>query len=194
MRTSIREWPDVGSPGFRPRSFDTCQVLRPRRASKPCDLVLGCVAFRLRNSVGTRNFGFRGSMAGLCPPLPTLRRRPCERQRTEALRRLFAPVGLPRIGRHRTHGGEFRKREPRHVVGVGMRVRHAIEHFGHNIGRNYMFRLRWRCDRRGKRGRITARSWRNRLSIWTGSGIARKTRKIEGNNFYNTIARFGSED
>ena len=28
----IREWPDVGSPGSRPRSFDTCQVLRPRRA------------------------------------------------------------------------------------------------------------------------------------------------------------------
>ena len=51
----IREWPDVGPPGSRPRSFDTCQVLRPRRAAKPCDFVLGCVAFRLRNSVGTRD-------------------------------------------------------------------------------------------------------------------------------------------
>src|SRR5260370_33145933 len=40
------------------------------------------VAFRARNSVGTRGFGFRGSMAGLCPPLPTLRRRPYGRQRT----------------------------------------------------------------------------------------------------------------
>src|SRR5467141_2118333 len=27
-----RSWPDVGSPGSRPRSFCTCQVLRPRRA------------------------------------------------------------------------------------------------------------------------------------------------------------------
>src|SRR5215471_9535983 len=27
-----RGWPDVGSPGSRPRSFCTCQVLRPRRA------------------------------------------------------------------------------------------------------------------------------------------------------------------
>src|SRR5580658_4346876 len=54
----------------------------PAGPAKPCDIVLGCVAFRLRNSVGTRNFGFRGSMAGLCPPLPTLRRRSCERQRT----------------------------------------------------------------------------------------------------------------
>jgi Bacterial Ig-like domain len=67
--SNAREWPDLGSPGSRPRSFDTCQVLRPRRAAKPCDFVLGCVAFRLRNSVGAQNFGFRGSMAGLCPPL-----------------------------------------------------------------------------------------------------------------------------
>jgi hypothetical protein len=78
----IREWSDVGPPGSRSRSFDTCQVLRPRRAAKPCDFALGDVAFRLRNSVGTRNCRFRGSMAGLRPPLPTLRRRPCERQRT----------------------------------------------------------------------------------------------------------------
>ena len=34
MRTSAahRGWPDLGSPGSRPRSFCTCQVLRPRRA------------------------------------------------------------------------------------------------------------------------------------------------------------------
>src|SRR6202035_1478339 len=64
----IREWSDVGPPGSRPRSFDTCQVLRPRRVAKPCDIVLDDVAFRLRNSVGTRNCRFRGSMAGLCLP------------------------------------------------------------------------------------------------------------------------------
>src|SRR5262249_46489408 len=32
--------------------------------------------------VGANLVGFRGSMAGLCPPLPTLRRRPYGRQRT----------------------------------------------------------------------------------------------------------------
>src|SRR5436190_19872949 len=31
-RAARRDWPDVGSPGSRPRSFCTCQVLRPRRA------------------------------------------------------------------------------------------------------------------------------------------------------------------
>src|SRR6266446_5986666 len=31
-RAAHRGWPDVGSPGSRPRSFCTCQVLRPRRA------------------------------------------------------------------------------------------------------------------------------------------------------------------
>src|SRR5213595_598418 len=31
-RAAHRSWPDVGSPGSRPRSFCTCQVLRPRRA------------------------------------------------------------------------------------------------------------------------------------------------------------------
>ena len=46
------------------------------------DNALGCVAFRFRNRVGTRKFGFRGSMAGLRPPLPTLRRRPYGRHRT----------------------------------------------------------------------------------------------------------------
>jgi hypothetical protein len=38
----------------------------------------------LRGSKQRRHpdLGFRGSMAGLCPPLPTLRRRPLGRQRT----------------------------------------------------------------------------------------------------------------
>src|SRR5262249_21220982 len=31
-RAAHRSWPDLGSPGSRPRSFCTCQVLRPRRA------------------------------------------------------------------------------------------------------------------------------------------------------------------
>src|SRR5438876_8080319 len=33
-RAAHRSWPDVGSPGSRPRSFCTCQVLRPRRAAR----------------------------------------------------------------------------------------------------------------------------------------------------------------
>ena len=40
------------------------------------------VAFRYLNSVGTRDDSFRGSMAGLCAPLPTLRRYPRGRRRT----------------------------------------------------------------------------------------------------------------
>ena len=52
----MREWPDLGPPGSRAKSFGTCQVLRPRRAAKPCDIVLGCVAFRLRNSDPYRRF------------------------------------------------------------------------------------------------------------------------------------------
>ena len=41
------------------------------------------VAFHYLNSVGTRDLNlFRGSMAGLCAPLPTLRRRPRGRPRT----------------------------------------------------------------------------------------------------------------
>src|SRR5262249_38924168 len=36
----------------------------------------GCVAFRHLHGVGTQNRNFRGSMAGLCAPLSTLRRHP----------------------------------------------------------------------------------------------------------------------
>ena len=36
----------------------------------------GRVAFRISHCVGTRNRNFRGSMAGLCVPLSTLRLRP----------------------------------------------------------------------------------------------------------------------
>jgi hypothetical protein len=53
----------------QPRSFEACQVLRPRRAAKPCAIVLGWIAFPPSNRVGTRKFRFRRSMAGLCLPL-----------------------------------------------------------------------------------------------------------------------------
>src|SRR5437016_7223833 len=86
--------PQCGPAGTRPlarpgTSRFPCKELRhmPGSSTPPDqpsarDDALGRVAFRLRNRVGTRNFGFRGSMAGLRPPLPTLRRRPYERQRT----------------------------------------------------------------------------------------------------------------
>jgi hypothetical protein len=47
--------PNPRSPGSRAKSFPTCQGLRPRRVGQSC---------------------FRGSMAGLCAPLPTLRPHP----------------------------------------------------------------------------------------------------------------------
>jgi hypothetical protein len=51
----------------------------------PPSLAISCLAvlpsaFETASAPG--NYRFRGSMAGLCPPLPTLRRRPCERQRS----------------------------------------------------------------------------------------------------------------
>src|SRR6185503_897512 len=89
------------------------------------------VAFHIRNCVGIRDVGFRGSMAGLCSPLPTLRRHPRERLRTargrcgslllhrEGLapstscrfpRRTpkpftFSDVGVKRLERHLNRGG-----------------------------------------------------------------------------------------
>ena len=66
-RKELRHMPGSSTPPGQPSARDNA---------------LGRVAFRFRNRVGTRKLGFRGSMAGLRPPLPTLRRRPCERQRT----------------------------------------------------------------------------------------------------------------
>jgi hypothetical protein len=72
MRTSWHEatGQTLGPPGSRAKSFDTCQVLRPRRAAKPCDIVLGCVAFRLRNGVGTRDIRI-SRLNGWPMPSPT---------------------------------------------------------------------------------------------------------------------------
>ena len=69
-------WPGERSPGSRARSVRTCQGLRPRGIGpalaltrRPC-----CLPQRRRR----RHPGllFRGSMAGLCVPLSTLRDRP----------------------------------------------------------------------------------------------------------------------
>jgi hypothetical protein len=74
---------DKRSPGFRARSLSTCQGLRPRRAgpsyrNRDGPHRLPTQGRRRRPEQGN----FRGSMAGLCLPLPTLRRRPRGRLRT----------------------------------------------------------------------------------------------------------------
>ena len=71
------------SPGSRTKSFRTCQGLRPRRAVGTLALSRSAMS----PSVGIKTSAprisdFRGSMAGLCAPLPTLRLRPRERKRT----------------------------------------------------------------------------------------------------------------
>ena len=66
------------------RSVGTCQGLRPRRADQVLAMTHPIMLpSATPNSVGTRNnLDFRGSMAGLCPPLPTLHRHPRGRRRT----------------------------------------------------------------------------------------------------------------
>ena len=70
------------SPGSHATSSHTCQVLRPRRAvwvlafTRPSVLPS---AFATASAPGITIL--RGSMAGLCAPLPTLRRRPYRRPR-----------------------------------------------------------------------------------------------------------------
>jgi hypothetical protein len=57
------------------------QVLRPRRAFGPCHSAPETCCLPRSKQRRHPGIGFRGSMAGLCPPLPTLRRRPYGRQR-----------------------------------------------------------------------------------------------------------------
>ena len=71
------------APGSRTRYVRTCQGLRPRRAGLA--LARTCLSLSPSDSSTPSAPGrcnFRGSMAGLCTPLPTLRRRPHGRQRT----------------------------------------------------------------------------------------------------------------
>src|SRR5262245_18356051 len=58
-RAAHRSWPDVGSPGSGPRSFCTCQVLRPRRVVQTLRwCVRNVLPSRARNSVGIRGLAF----------------------------------------------------------------------------------------------------------------------------------------
>jgi hypothetical protein len=76
-------WPTKRAPGSRTRSFCTCQGLRPRRGDRALAISRPFVlpSAQLTASALGKTF-FRGSMAGLCAPLPTLRRHPRGRLRT----------------------------------------------------------------------------------------------------------------
>jgi hypothetical protein len=67
-------WPDWRSPGSRARSVRTCQGLRPRRAGRALAMARPPVlpSVQLTTSAPGKTL-FRGSMAGLCVPLSTLR-------------------------------------------------------------------------------------------------------------------------
>ena len=71
------------SPGSRTRNVRTCQGLGPRRARQALAMTRLSVSpsdYSTPSAPGICNV--RGSMAGLCAPLPTLRRRPRGRPRT----------------------------------------------------------------------------------------------------------------
>ena len=74
---SVSIWPTERAPGSRTRSFCTCQGLRPRRNDWALAISHPFVlpSAQLTASALGKTF-FRGSMAGLCTPLPTLRRHP----------------------------------------------------------------------------------------------------------------------
>ena len=62
------------SPGSRTRSLCTCQGLRPRRAEQRLALSpLPMLPSAVTKASAPGTITFRGSMAGLCLPLPTLR-------------------------------------------------------------------------------------------------------------------------
>ena len=69
------------------------------------------VAFHIRNCVGIRDEGFRGSMAGLCSPLPTLGR--CPRGRLPTARGRCGSLLLHREGLAPSTSCRFRRRTPK---------------------------------------------------------------------------------
>ena len=96
---SVSIWPTERAPGSRTRSFCTCQGLRPRRNDWALAISHPFVlpSAQLTASALGKTF-FRGSMAGLCTPLPTLRRHPHGCLRTARGRRgslLLHRSGLP---------------------------------------------------------------------------------------------------
>lgn len=71
------------SPGSRAKSFHACQGLRPRRIGRVLAIAhLPMLPSAMTTASASKMRRFRGSMAGLHAPLPTLRRRPHERLRT----------------------------------------------------------------------------------------------------------------
>ena len=98
---SVSIWPAERAPGSRTRSFCTCQGLRQRPRRNDWALAIShpfvLPSAQLTASALGKTF-FRGSMAGLCTPLPTLRRHPHGCLRTARGRRgslLLHRSGLP---------------------------------------------------------------------------------------------------
>ena len=90
-RDALPPWPGTRSPGSRAKSVRACQGLRPRQAGLPLAIARPFVL--PSTSVQCRHLGrcdFRGSMAGLRAPLPTLHLRPRGQRRTARGRRGFA--------------------------------------------------------------------------------------------------------
>jgi hypothetical protein len=78
-----RGWSDPRSPGSRTRNVRTCQVRRPRRLGGALTLAHSLVLPSATHTASApKTVFYRGSMAGLYVPLPTLRRHPHECLRT----------------------------------------------------------------------------------------------------------------
>ena len=85
------------SPGSRTRNIRTCQGLGPRRARQALAMTRLSVSpsdYSTPSAPGMCNF--RGSMAGLCAPLPTLR--PCPRGQTRTAQGRCGSLLLHRDG------------------------------------------------------------------------------------------------
>ena len=96
-RPLVAARPGARSPGSRARSVHACQGLRPRRAGPPLAMARRTVLPSTQLTVsapGTSDF--RGSMAGLHVPLPTLH--PCPRGRRCTARGRRGSLLLRRIG------------------------------------------------------------------------------------------------
>ena len=114
-------------PGSRTRSVRACQVLRPRRVVQVLALALLDICLPLhRQRRHPEPVFYRGSMAGLHVPLPTLRRHPhgCLRTARGRCGSTFIVVDCPPTpaGLRRTRVKTFAKHDRGTVGGVGQLI------------------------------------------------------------------------
>src|SRR3954451_8144120 len=116
-------WTAKRSPGSRTRSVRTCQGLRPRRVEPPLAVTQQLVVPSTQLTVSAPGISdFRGSMAGLHVPLPTLH--PCPRgQRCTAWGRrgslLLRRIGLSPTAPCRSPGALNRVQFETEGLGLG---------------------------------------------------------------------------